>query len=210
MNGSMSAPITLVLVAVTCLISWQAWERPRLLERLILWPPAIDRQRQYDRLLSHGFIHANGVHLVVNMVTLYSFGAAMEGVFAERIGSVGYLAFYLSAIVVAILPTFLRHRRDARYSSLGASGAVSAVLFSSVLYDPWSILLLFFILPLPAIVFAPLYIVYSIWMDKKGGDKINHSAHLWGALYGMAFALAVEPRLGPHFVQALMHPGFST
>lgn len=205
----MNAPITLLLVAITCLISWQAWERTRLFDRLILWPPAIDRQRQYDRLVSHGFIHANGVHLVVNMVTLYSFGAAMEGFFAQRIGSIGYLAFYLSAIVIAILPTFLRHRRDARYRSLGASGAVSAVLFSSVLLSPWSTLLLFFIVPLPAIVFAVLYVAYSIWMDKKGGDNINHSAHLWGALYGILFALAVEPRLGPHFVETLMQPGLS-
>lgn len=205
----MNAPVTLVLVAITCLVSWQAWERLRLFDRLILWPPAIDRQRQYDRLLSHGFIHANGVHLVVNMVTLYSFGALMERFFAERIGWVGYLAFYLSAIVFAILPTFLRHRRDPRYRSLGASGAVSAVLFSSVLLDPWSILLLFFVVPLPAIVFAVLYVAYSIWMDKKGGDNINHSAHLWGALYGMVFALAVEPRLGPHFVQALTQPNLS-
>lgn len=205
----MNAPVTLILVAITCLISWQAWERSRLFDRMILWPPAIDRQRQYDRLLSHGFIHANGTHLVVNMVTLYSFGAVMEGFFAQRIGWAGYLAFYLSAIAIAILPTFLRHRHDARYRSLGASGAVSAVLFSSVLLDPWSILLLFFIVPLPAIVFAVLYVVYSIWMDKKGGDNINHSAHLWGALYGMVFALAIEPRLGPHFVEVLMHPSIS-
>ena len=203
----MNAPITLLLVAVTCLVSWQAWERQRLFDRLILWSPAISRQRQFDRLVSHGFIHANGVHLVVNMVTLYSFGGAMERFFSERIGMVGYLAFYLSAIVIAILPTYLRHRRDGRYRSLGASGAVSAVLFSSVLLNPWSGILLFFIVPVPAIVFAVLYVGYSMWMDKKGGDNINHSAHLWGAVYGLVFALAVEPRLGAHFMQMLFNPG---
>ena len=200
-------PITLILVAITCLVSWQAWERPKLFDRLILWPPAIDRKREYDRLITHGFIHANGIHLVVNMVTLYSFGGLMERFFGQRIGMVGFLAFYLSAIVVAILPTYLRHRRDSRYSSLGASGAVSAVLFSSVLLDPWSGILLFFIVPLPAIAFAVLYVGYSMWMDKKGGDNINHSAHLWGAVYGVVFALAIEPGLGPYFLQRLANPG---
>jgi membrane associated rhomboid family serine protease len=202
----MNAPVTFLLVVITCLVSWQAWERRRLFDRLILWPPAIDRQRQYDRLLAHGFIHANGIHLVVNMVTLYSFGGAMEAFFAERIGMIGYLAFYLSAIVIAILPTYLRHRHDSRYRSLGASGAVSAVLFSSVLLDPWSGILLFFIVPLPAIVFAVLYVAYSMWMDKKEGDNINHSAHLWGAVYGLVFALAIEPRLGPYFLERLASP----
>jgi membrane associated rhomboid family serine protease len=202
----MNAPITLLLVAITCLISWQAWERPRWFQRLILWPPAIDRRREYDRLVSHGFIHANGIHLVVNMVTLYSFGGAMEVFFSQRIGMIGFLAFYLSAIVVAILPTYLRHRRDSRYQSLGASGAVSAVLFSSVLLNPWSGILLFFIVPMPAIVFAVLYVGYSIWMDKKGGDNINHSAHLWGAVYGVVFALAIEPGLGAYFLQRLANP----
>jgi membrane associated rhomboid family serine protease len=209
MNAPMNAPVTLILVAITCLVSWQAWERQRLFDRLILWPPAIDRKREYDRLIGHGFIHADGVHLVVNMLTLYSFGGVMEAFFSQRIGMVGFLAFYLSAIVIAILPTYLRHRRDSRYRSLGASGAVSAVLFSSVLLDPWAGIVLFFILPLPAIVFAVLYVGYSIWMDKRGGDNINHSAHLWGALYGMVFALAAEPRLGMHFLQRLASPGSS-
>jgi membrane associated rhomboid family serine protease len=202
----MNSPVTFLLVAITCLVSWQAWERARLFERLILSPPAIHRRREYDRLLTHGFIHANGMHLVVNMVTLYSFGGVMERFFAERIGMVGYLAFYLSAIVFAILPTYLRHRHDGHYRSLGASGAVSAVLFSSVLLAPWSGILLFFVVPLPAIVFAVLYVGYSIWMDKKGSDNINHSAHLWGAVYGMVFALVIEPRLGAHFLEQLASP----
>ena len=98
----MNGYITLALIAVTALVSWQAWERPRLFDRLILWPPAIERQQQYDRLLTHGFIHADGMHLIFNMVTLYSFGQAMERYFSDRIGPVGYLLFYLSAIVIAL------------------------------------------------------------------------------------------------------------
>ena len=203
----MTGYITLALVAVTVLVSWQAWERPKLMDRLILWPPAIDRQRQYDRLLTHGFIHADGMHLVFNMVTLYSFGQAMEAYFGARIGPVGFLLFYLSAVVVAILPTFMRHRHDARYRSLGASGAVSAVLFASILLDPWSGIYLFFIpIPVPAFIFAGLYIWYSIWMEKRGGDNINHSAHLWGALYGVMFTLLQQPALAGRFAQRLVGP----
>ncbi len=205
----MNGYITLALVAVTVLVSWQAWERPKLMDRLILWPPAIDRHKQYDRLLTHGFIHADGMHLVFNMVTLYSFGRMMEGYFGARIGPVGFLLFYLSAVVIAILPTFMRHRHDARYRSLGASGAVSAVLFASILLDPWSGIYLFFIpIPVPAFVFAGLYIWYSIWMEKRGGDNINHSAHLWGALYGVMFTLLQQPALAPHFLQRLVSPDF--
>lgn len=205
----MNSYITLALVAITVLVSWQAWERPKLMDRLILWPPAIDRHKQYDRLLTHGFIHADGMHLVFNMVTLYSFGGLMEGYFGARIGLVGFLLFYLSAVVIAILPTFMRHRHDARYRSLGASGAASAMLFASILLDPWSGISLFLIpIPVPAFVFAGLYIWYSIWMDKRGGDNINHSAHLWGALYGVMFTLLQQPTLALHFLQRLVNPDF--
>ena len=203
----MNGYITLALIAVTALVSWQAWERPRLFDRLILWPPAIERQQQYDRLLTHGFIHADGMHLIFNMVTLYSFGQAMERYFSDRIGPVGYLLFYLSAIVIAILPTYMQHRHDPGYRSLGASGAVSAVLFASILLDPWMGIYLFLIpIPVPAFIFAGLYIGYSVWMDKRGGDNINHSAHLWGALYGVMFTVVQQPALASQFLSRLVSP----
>src|SRR5690606_19295698 len=121
-------PVTLLLLGVTALVSWLAFGNRRLLERLLLWPPAVERQRQYDRLVTHGFVHADWQHLLFNMVTLYFFGRHVERLFAPYIGPVGYALFYLSAILVAILPTWMRHRHDAGYRSLGASGAVSAVL----------------------------------------------------------------------------------
>ena len=200
-------PVTLVLIAITVLVSWQAFEKPQLLGRLILWPPAVDRRRQYDRLLTHGFIHADWQHLLFNMITLFFFGGTIERAFAPYIGPVGFLLFYLSAILVAILPTYLRHRHDPNYRSLGASGAVSAVLFASILIDPWSLLLVFFI-PMPAIVFGVCYIGYSIWMDRRGGDNINHSAHLWGAGYGVLFTVMMEPRIIGVFLERLGSPSF--
>lgn len=199
--------LTFVLIAVTVLVSWLAFDRPALMERLILWPPAIDRKKQYDRLLTHGFIHADWSHLLFNMITLYFFGRLIERVMAELIGPAGFVLFYLSAIVIAILPTYLRHRHDPHYRSLGASGAVSAVLFAYILLQPWSLIIVFF-LPMPAILYAVAYIAYSIWMDKRGGDNINHSAHLSGALYGVLFMLLMEPRVGAVFLQRLMSPSF--
>lgn len=206
----MTGYVTLALIAVTVIVSWQAWQQPRLLERLILWPPAIDRQRQYDRLLTHGFIHADWGHLLFNMITLYSFGSAMERYFTDRITAIGYLLFYLSALVMAILPTYMRHKHDVHYRSLGASGAVSAVLFAFILLSPWSSIYVFLIpVGIPAIVYAVLYVAYSIWMDRRGGDNINHSAHLWGGLYGVMFTLLQDPGQAGRFLQRLAGPGFS-
>lgn len=199
--------VTYLLIGLTALVSWQAFEKPRLLDRLILWPPAIDRNRQYDRLVTHGFIHADLQHLLFNMLTLFFFGRAIEPLFVQRLTPIGFALFYLSAIVVAILPTYLKHRHDRNYRSLGASGAVSAVLFSYILFDPWSLILVFF-LPVPAIVYAVAYIAYSIWMDKQGRDNVNHSAHLFGAAYGVLFTVMMEPRVVPLFVQSLMRPSF--
>ncbi len=196
---------TIAIIAVTALVSWRAFNDARLMERLILWPPAIRRQRQYERLVTHGFIHADFMHLMFNMVTLFFFGRQVEQVFGNGgQGAIGFLFFYLSAIVMAILPTYLRHRDDARYRSLGASGGTSAVLFAFILFSPWSKLVIFPIpLPIPAILFAALYIGWSIWMDRRGRDNVNHSAHLFGAAYGVLFMLVTQPGLGRHFLMQL-------
>lgn len=197
--------ITFILIAVTALVSWQAFEKRKLYERLVLWPPGVQRLRQYDRLLTHGFVHADWMHLLFNMITLYFFGRAIENVFGQLAGPGIFLLFYLSAIVVAILPSYLRHRNDSGYVSLGASGAVSAVLFAFVLVDPWSWIFVF-VIPVPAVVYAIAYVGYSYWMDKRGGDNINHSAHLSGAIYGLLFTLLMEPRLGLAFLEKLATP----
>ena len=203
----METPVTYALIAITCVVSWIAFNNRKLADRLILWPPAIERKKQYDRLLTHGFIHADFQHLLFNMITLYFFGRLVEQVFVAQVGHLGFVLFYLSAIVVAILPTYVQHRHDANYRSLGASGAVSAVLFAFILMQPWSMIFVFF-LPMPAIVYAVLYVGYSIWKDHHGGDNINHSAHLWGAGYGILFTLLMEPRAGLAFLGNLLQPSF--
>jgi membrane associated rhomboid family serine protease len=199
--------ITLVLIAVTVLVSWQAFDKPRLIDRLILWPPAIEKNRQYDRLLTHGFIHADWQHLLFNMITLFFFGRYAEQLVTSMIGPAGFALFNLSAIVIAILPTYLRHRGDRNYRSLGASGAVSAVLFAFILVKPWSLIFVFFV-PVPAILYGVFFVGYSYWMDRHGRDNTNHSAHLSGAIYGVLFILLMEPQIAGHFLQQLLNPSF--
>jgi membrane associated rhomboid family serine protease len=125
--------------------------------------------------------------------------------FEREIGAIGFTLFYLAGIAVAILPSYLRHRHNPRYRSLGASGAVSAVLFAYNLMAPWSIIYLF-VFPVPAVVFAAAYTAYGFYAGRRGVDNVNHSAHLWGAGYGVIVALCIEPRLAGHFLGQLLHP----
>ena len=192
--------LTLILIAVTVLVSWLAFDRPRLLDRLILWPPAVTRDRDVHRLATYGIVHADGAHLLFNMITLYFFGTAMERFFDRELGSLGFLFFYVSALVASALPSYLRHRDDPDYRTLGASGAVSAVLFAFILLDPWAKLYLYFAVPIPALVFAVAYTAYSVYMNHRGGDRVNHNAHLAGAAYGVLFTLVVEPSVGTRFL----------
>ncbi|QNH12363.1 MULTISPECIES: rhomboid family intramembrane serine protease [unclassified Xanthomonas] len=203
-------PVNLILIVLTVLVSWAAFNNRKLLDRLILWPPAIDRHKQYDRLLTHGFIHADFPHLLFNMVTLYFFGGPIERLMERLTGSLlTYPLFYLAALVVAILPSYLKNQKNPNYFSLGASGAVSAVLFAYILLAPWTGIYFFFIpIPIPAILYALFYVGYSIWMDRRGGDNINHSAHLAGAAFGVMFLLIMEPSVLQHFLDQLAQPRF--
>jgi membrane associated rhomboid family serine protease len=116
-----------------------------------------------------------------------------------------YLSLYIGALIVSNIPTYLKHRNDYNYRSLGASGAVSAVLFAFILLKPWAQIQVFFI-PLPAIVYGVLFLVYSAYMSRKGGDHINHDAHFYGALFGVAFTIIVHPDIINVFINELKHP----
>lgn len=199
--------VTLIIIAITCVVSFMAFKNSRLMNDLILWPPAITRQREYHRLVTYGLVHADFGHLLFNMFTLFFFGRAMEGFFAAQLGSFGFVLFYIGGLVISILPTYLKNRNNPDYRSLGASGAVSAVLFAFILLQPWQQIIVL-VIPMPAIVYAVLYTGYSIYMDRRGQGNINHSAHLWGAVYGVLFTLLVEPRVLPYFLNALLHPSF--
>ena len=196
---------TLILIAITCAVSFAAFNNPKMIDALILWPPAVTRNNDYYRLLSYGLLHADFQHLLFNMVTLYFFGRVMEDFYNASLGDFGFAFFYVLGLIASILPTYLRHRNDAGYRSLGASGAVSAVLFAFILLRPWATIYIY-IIPIPAIIYAGAYIAYSIYMDRRGGDNVNHSAHLWGAAYGAVFTIAMEPRVFGHFLASLGDP----
>ena len=201
-------PINLLLVALTVIVSWVAFSNRKLADRLVLWPPAIDRRRQYERLLTYGFVHADIGHLAFNMITLFFFGGLIEMKMRQVTGSfLTYPLFYLVALAVSILPSYLKNQKNPNYLSLGASGAVSAVLFAFILLSPWTIILVMFI-PAPAILYAVFYVGYSIWMDRKGSDNVNHSAHLAGAAFGVMFMLFMEPQVLNTFIEQVMHPRF--
>src|SRR5688572_14389595 len=134
----------LLIIALTVLVSMIGFSNPKLIEALLLWPPAISRRSEVYRFVTYGVVHADVPHLLFNMVTLYFFGQAIEGVYQQALGQFGYVGFYIAALVASILPTYLRHRDDPSYRSLGASGAVSAVLFAFILFEPYSKLYLFF------------------------------------------------------------------
>ncbi|ERI59760.1 membrane protein [Xylella fastidiosa subsp. multiplex Griffin-1] len=200
--------ITLILIAMNAVVSWLAFNNSRLLDRLVFRPPAIDRDRQYDRLITYGFVHADISHLLFNMVTLYFFGSMIEAVMGELTGSLlTYPLFYLGALLVSILPSYIKNQKNPKYLSLGASGAVSAVLFAAVLLQPWALIVVLFI-PAPAIFYAVFYVGYSIWMGRRGDDGINHSAHLSGAAFGVVFMLCMEPQLLQVFLMQLTMPRF--
>ncbi len=199
-----------IIIAITCVVSFVAFGNPKVMNELIFWPPAITRGHDYSRFIGYGLVHADMQHLLFNMITLYFFGRTMEGIINASLGAYGFAFFYLLGLIVSILPTYFQHRDDAEYRSLGASGAVSAVLFAYILFQPWSMIYFFFALPIPAIVYAVAYVGYTIWANRRGGDRINHSAHLWGAAYGVAFVLVLKPETLRQFFERVMHPAFGS
>lgn len=200
--------ITFAIIALTCAVSYLGFQNRKLLDTLLFWPPAIARGQVY-RFVTHGFVHADGQHLLFNMITLFFFGRAIEPFFERYIGAAGFALFYGGGIIAAMIPTYLQHMRDPRYRSLGASGAVSAVLFAYILIAPWSTIYIF-VFPIPAIAFAVLYTAYSFYATRRAADNVNHSAHLWGGAYGVIFALCMEPRLWNNFTQQLLAPPFGS
>ncbi|MCZ2298510.1 MAG: rhomboid family intramembrane serine protease [Chitinophagales bacterium] len=185
--------ITLIIIIVTAIISFTAFKNEKVINDLIFYPPAITNKNQWYRFITCGFIHADIIHLAFNMLSLYMFGELVENnfnfIFHEN-GNVFYAFLYFSALIVCLIPTFLENKNNSNYRSLGASGAVSAVVFVGIFLFP-TVKIGLFILPpiIPGFIFAPIYLYISWHLSKKGADNINHSAHIWGAVYGIAFLI---------------------
>lgn len=185
--------ITLVIIIVTVLVSIGAFTNQKIMEDLIFYPPAVSQRNQWYRFFSCGLIHADWGHLLFNMFAFYLFGRKLEYYFTEFFGEKGkilYLVMYIAALAISVLPTYFKNRDNYHYRSLGASGAVSAVIFSSILFDPLSGIGLFFIpIYVAGFIFGLIYLLISQWLDKRGEGNINHSAHIFGALFGIVFTI---------------------
>lgn len=199
---------TVIIVIVTALVSITAFYKQGEMEKFLFWPAVIKERKQYYRFITSGFIHADWMHLIFNMITLYYFGGFVESAFHQLFGSGIYVLFYLLAMIVADLPTFFKYKDTYAYRALGASGAVSGVLFASILFAPWAkIYILFIPIGIPAFIFGALYLIFCAYMNKRGGDNINHSAHLFGALFGIIFTYILWPDILPYFMSKLMAGG---
>jgi membrane associated rhomboid family serine protease len=188
----MEISITLIIIIATSVISFIAFNNHRLLDQFIFYPPAVRRGQIY-RFFSCGLIHADFGHLIFNMISLYLFGEAVESKFMEAFGPAGrlvYLGMYVLALAVSVIPTYINNKDNYHYRSLGASGAVSAVIFAGILFFPLARLGLFFIpIYVAGFLFGIIYLFVSGWLDKRGGGNINHSAHIFGALFGVGFTI---------------------
>lgn len=196
---------TLIIIIVTCIVSIPLFKDQTRLRALLFNPYQVVHHKQYYRMVTSGFLHADYVHLIFNMFTLYFFGDAVEYYFNEltEYGTLLYVALYLTAIVVSDLPTLFKYKNNPNYNALGASGAVSAVVFSSILFNPMTDLCLYGILCLPGFIFGIIYLIYSYYQGKRQGDNINHDAHMFGALYGIIITIAIWPGVIAHFIDQL-------
>ncbi len=197
--------ITLILIGITIAISVWAWNDPSVMDRWIMNPYITAQRGQYYRLLTSGFLHADWGHLFFNMFSFYIFGSQIEQLFAYLFGgnyAIWLIAFYLVAIVVSDLPTYIKHRNNPGYNSLGASGGVSAVIFAFIMYSPLTKMFLFFIpIGVPGFIFGILYLAYSFYESRQGRGNINHDAHLYGALFGIVFMIVAYPGVLGSFIQ---------
>lgn len=196
--------ITYLIIGITAILSFQCFSNPEAFMKLALIPYRVVRNKEWYRVLSHGFIHADMMHLLVNMFTFWSFGTYIERYFQWMgFGKFAFMGLYFGGMIVASVFDLIKQKDNPYYISIGASGAVSAVLFASVIFDPWGKILLFAIIPIPGIIFALLYLVYCQYMAKRGGDNINHNAHFYGAIYGLIYPILLEPSLLPAFIENL-------
>ena len=202
----MELSITLIIIILTVLVSLGGFNNRKIIDDLIFYPPAISRQNQWYRFFTNGFIHADYGHLIFNMISLYFLGRFVEQGLEMLFSGSGkwlYVVLYVTALAASLLPTYAKHKNDPYYRSLGASGAVSAVIFAGLMLVPTVELFIFLIpIPIPGFVFGPLYLLISFYMDRKGGGGINHSAHLWGALYGLLFIIVAAYAIGYPIIQS--------
>lgn len=200
--------ITVLIIILTCIVSYYGFNDRRILDRYKHYPYEEIRHKSYYRLLTAAFLHGSWTHLLINMFVLYQFGEYVEKQFRQFMGisgSIIFLVFYVLMAIGANIPTMIRQSNNRGFASIGASGAVSGILFMFILINPWSMLLIFFIIPCPAIVAGILYLIYSSWASKNSRDGIDHSAHFYGAIMGVLLFILVRPQIISEFINRLLN-----
>lgn len=199
--------VTLFIIIVTALVSVVAFSNHELFRRLLFNAYDIKHFKNGYRFLSYALVHADWMHLIINMLVLYSFGRVVESYYSFIFGDKGilyYVLLYVGAIAISTLPSYGKHKDDYTYSAVGASGAVSAIVFASIIFDPLNKIYIFLIpIGIPAIVFGLLYLAYSWYMSNKNLDNVGHDVHFWGAIFGLVFTLALKPALINHFLGSI-------
>ncbi|MBP5413079.1 MAG: rhomboid family intramembrane serine protease [Bacteroidales bacterium] len=189
----------IIIIAITCVVSVISFSNAGYINRLAFVPSIITKDHGRYRYWTYGLVHAGWGHLIINMFVLWSFGSVVEDAYEYMWNMAGkwvYVWLYVSALPISVISDGRRYKYNTSYISVGASGAVSAVVFASILLFPLQKLYIMFIpIGVPAAIFGMLYLFYSAYMGHKGGDNIAHHAHFWGAVYGFLFALLIKPRL---------------
>lgn len=196
--------LTYLIIGTTVIISFICFGRRELVNRFSFNAYAVLKRKEIYRLITHGFVHADISHLFVNMFTFYFFGAAMESLFVNiGFGQWGFIGLYFGGMIFASLFDLIKYRDNIYYQSIGASGAISAILFSSIIFNPWERILLFAVIPVPGIIFGVLYVIYCQYMAKRATDNVNHNAHFWGAVFGLIYPILLKPSLLFLFINQL-------
>jgi membrane associated rhomboid family serine protease len=199
----------LTIVALTCLVSIMAFNNPQLFDRLQFNAYAIRHHKQGYRFFTYGLLHAGWAHLAINMFVLWSFGRIVYEIYLLLFGNLGILYFillYVGGIMFSVLFDYGRHKDHEWYNAVGASGAVSSVVFASIILYPAGGVYLFFIpIEIPSPIFGILYLVYSAYMARRGKDNIGHDAHFWGAIYGVILTIAFKPVLFLNFIDEVLN-----
>ena len=195
------------IIIVTIICSLIGFYNPTFFQKNMFSPSAVyqNPKKQWQRFFTAGFLHADFMHLILNMYVFFSFGSALHSYFDflfEKWGNLIFVTLYISSIAVAHIPTYLKQKNNFGYASIGASGAVAAILYATILISPASTLAVMGI-PMPAIVFGVIYLSAEFFMGRKNNDNINHDAHFWGALYGFIFTAICKPDLLISFVESI-------
>ena len=199
--------MTLIITGITVLLSLLALSNQELMQKLIFNPYLVNKKKEWWRFFTSGFIHADFIHLAINMFVLYGFGKAVEDYFSEVYDDKAtyyFIMLYFGGMLISNAPTYAKNKNNYLYNSLGASGAVSAILFAAILFNPWSQIYIWGVIGIPGIILGPLYLFYEYRASGRGGDNINHDAHFWGAVFGIIFPVLLKPALGLAFIQVLL------